>query len=144
MIRALLHILLPIITAVIINVIIYTQGWNNSQKDSETAKLLPPGYAIAIIWVFILGLLGYTHYLVYRSYVSFFIVGVILYCLAYPFLTNGLQANRGDFYNIIALILAIMVSIFVFMKNKKAVIYTIPFLIWAAYVGTVTLIKYNK
>jgi tryptophan-rich sensory protein len=142
--KALPHILLPIIAAVIINVIIYTQKWNDRpqpQPDKNVSKLLPPGYAIAIIWIFILGLLGFTHYLLYPSNISYFIVAIILYCLAYPFLTAGLDASKSGIYNIIAFVLAIALTTSVYMqkKSKDPTVFTLPFLIWTGYVAGITL-----
>ena len=78
-----IHILVPIILAIVLNFYIYTQGWNN---DNEKNSKLPPGYIIGSIWIIILGLLGYIHFLLYPSVYSWFIVLTILYCLSYPFL----------------------------------------------------------
>ena len=144
----LFHILLPILAAVIINIIIYTQGWSSQSPQSKPSDkatgLLPPGYAIAIIWIFILGLLGLVHYLTYPSFVSGYVALVIIYCLAYPFLTNGLREENAATYNILAFITAVFLSIIVFMQNKKATIYTLPYLIWTSYVASVTFIKLNS
>jgi tryptophan-rich sensory protein len=140
--KAILHVMLPILAAVIINIVIYTQGWNNN--NNEPSKYLPPGYAIAIIWIFILGLLGFTNYLVWPSTASLIIIIAIIYCLAYPFLTAGLQEDKGDTYNILAFIIAITVSMIVFMHKKTAVLYTLPFFIWTMYVSIITLLKYQE
>ena len=143
--KSLLHIFMPILAAIIINIVIYAKGWNkNKEENRELTKLLPPGYVIAILWIFILGLLGYVHYLTFPSYVSIFVLIVIIYCLSYPFLTSGLQENKGDIYNILAFAMAIIVSIIVFLYNKKAAIYTIPFFIWTSYVSIITFLKYSK
>jgi tryptophan-rich sensory protein len=143
--KVLLHTLLPILAAIIINIVIYTQGWNNNGgENKEISKLLPPGYIIAIVWIIILGLLGYVHYLTFPSYISVFILIVIIYCLSYPFLTAGLKEDKGDIYNILAFAMAIIVSIIIWLYNKKVVLYTLPFLIWTTYVAVVTLVKYSK
>jgi tryptophan-rich sensory protein len=143
--KALPHILLPILAAGIVNAVIYTQKWNDKPMDKETSKLLPPGYAIAIIWIFILGLLGYIHYLVYPSNVSYFIMAVILYCLAYPFLTAGLDAERSGIYNIIAFVLAFAVTTSVYLQKnaKNPTVFTLPFLIWTGYVAGITIKQFN-
>lgn len=132
----LFHILIPIILAIIINFYIYTQGWNNNNKNT---KGLPPGYVIGAIWIVILGLLGYIHFLLYPSIESWFIVFTIIYCLSYPFLTSGLKETNNTIYNIIALILAIIVFIGVFYKNKLMSLLVIPFLLWTLYVNIILL-----
>tara|TARA_B110000003_G_C16628906_1_gene525899 strand:+ start:1891 stop:2289 length:399 start_codon:yes stop_codon:yes gene_type:complete len=123
-----IHIIIPIILAIILNYYIYTQKWNNNDPNPK----LPPGYIIGSIWIIILGLLGYIHFLLYPSIQSWIIVITILYCLAYPFLTSGLQ---NTIYNLISLFLAIIVFISVYYKNKLQIIYVIPFLLWTSYVN---------
>lgn len=126
------HILVPIILAIVLNFYIYTQGWNN---DNEKNSKLPPGYIIGSIWIIILGLLGYIHFLLYPSVYSWFIVLTILYCLSYPFLTSGLQDTDNNYFNLIALLLAIIVTIIMYYKSN--IIYSIPFLLWTFYVNIV-------
>ena len=136
--KVLLHIFIPIILACVINFYIYTMGWNN---NNEKSKWLPPGYIIGIVWIIILGLLGYIHFLMYPSIQSWIIVFAISYCLAYPFLTSGLKNTNSTVFNVIALVLAIIVFISVFYKNKLTSLLTIPFLLWTLYVN---IILFNK
>tara|TARA_B110001450_G_scaffold227518_1_gene226936 strand:- start:82 stop:489 length:408 start_codon:yes stop_codon:yes gene_type:complete len=126
-----IHIIIPIILAIILNYYIYTQEWNNNDPNPK----LPPGYIIGSIWIIILGLLGYIHFLLYPSIQSWIIVITILYCLAYPFLTSRLQNTNNAIYNLISLFLAIVVFISVYYKNKSQIIYVIPFLLWTSYVN---------
>ena len=132
--KVLLHIFIPIILACVINFYIYTMGWNNNNNNTEG---LPPGYVIGTIWIVILGLLGYIHFLMYPSIQSWIIVFAISYCLAYPFLTSGLKDTNSKIYNIIALIIAIIVFISVFYKNKLTSLLSFPFLVWTLYVNIV-------
>ena len=135
------HVIVPVVAAILINGLIYALGWNREQNDkSASGKYLPPGYVIGIVWIIILGLLGYTHYLTYPSYASYIIVMAVLYCLAYPFLTSGLRAENADIYNLLSLMIAIVVIVSVGMKEINAIGYTIPFLIWTTYVNIATRI----
>lgn len=127
-----IHILVPIILAIILNFYIYTQKWNN---DNEKNSKLPPGYIIGSIWIIILGLLGYIHFLLYPSVYSWFIILTILYCLSYPFLTKKIHHIDNNNFNLIALILAIIVTIIMYYKSN--IIYAIPFLLWTFYVNIV-------
>ena len=140
------HILIPIILATIINIIIYKNGWNMKSKKGYTKKVLPPGYIIAIVWTVILGLLGYLHYLIWilnnkkSSLASISIILFVLFCLAYPFLTSGLDPSKGFILNLLTLIFAIILAIIVYnsTKNIKYIIYLIPLLLWSIYVNYVT------
>lgn len=141
---AIVHILLPIVAAITINAIIYSNGWNddNAKKNAnqEMSKYLPPGYIIAVVWIFILGLLGYAHYRVYPSKESMIITLAIIYCLAYPFLTSGLQQSKAAIYNVLSFFIALIVLVSIYYKKRSAVIYTVPFLLWTLYVSSVTVL----
>ena len=146
------HILTPIILATIINIIIYSVGWNMDKKNKEKYKLLPPGYVIAIVWTIILGLLGYLHYLIWNlnnqkfSLASISIILFILFCLAYPFLTNGMNINKGLLLNLITLVLAFILAIIVLYETNNIfyLIYLIPLIIWAFYVNLVFVLECSK
>lgn len=135
-----IHILVPIFGAVLINILIYALGWNRENREQSNGnKLLPPGYVIAIVWILILGLLGYTHYLVYPSVASWIIVAAVIYCLAYPFLTAGLSKHM-KVLNALSFFIALAVTISTFLQNNYSALFTLPFLIWTAYVTIVTVI----
>jgi tryptophan-rich sensory protein len=138
--KAIVHILLPIVAAIIINAIIYSEKMSRQNKNNKLSKYLPPGYVIAVVWMIILGLLGYVHYLVYPSQQSVIIVMAILFCLAYPFLTNGLQQSKAGVYNVLSFIIALVVFISVYSKRKNAVYYVLPFLLWTFYVASITVL----
>jgi tryptophan-rich sensory protein len=138
--KAIVHIFLPIIAAIIINVIIYTSDWNNQKpQDQQMSRYLPPGYIIAVVWIIILGLLGYTHYLVYPGKESVIIILAILYCLSYPFLTSGLQQDKAPVYNVLSFVIAVFVLFSVYLKQKRATLYIMPLLLWTLYVSIITV-----
>lgn len=141
--RSVIHTLVPIVIASLLNAFIYLNGWNDSsrkqQDTSKEIKLLPPGYAIAIIWVIILGLLGYTHSIVYPSLASWMIVCAVIYCLAYPFLTNGLQSENAKLLNLLSFIIAVLVITLVGQHSRDwTIIYIVPFVLWTLYVNVIT------
>lgn len=140
--RALIHTLVPIVVATLLNLYIYTNRWNDTSRKQENSKdtnMLPPGYAIAIIWVIILGLLGYTHSITYPSVASYIIVCAIIYCLAYPFLTNGLQGDNAKLLNFLSFVIALVVLISVGIQcRNKTIIFTLPFVLWTLYVNIFT------
>lgn len=134
--KYLFHIFIPIIIAIIVNSIIYSSGVNiDSNKDN--IKMLPPGYVIAIIWIIILGLLGYANYLVRNSFASFIIIIAIVYCLLYPFLTNKYKKLNisNKTFDSLALAIAILVCFMCYLQDSKTIYYTLPFVIWTLYVN---------
>jgi len=134
------HVIIPVITSIIINGIIYSQGWKkNSQKNIKN-PLIPPGYIIGFIWIFIFTLLGYAHYLLYKlkegfSLASISIILLFIFCMAYPFLTSGFKEKKGLILNLITLILAFIVSLIVIVQSINIFLYFIPLLLWASYVN---------
>ena len=131
-----LNILVPVVAALLVNAIIYALGWNKRVDGKEEVKHLPPGWAVGLIWVVILGLLGYLRFVLRESWIgSITIVVVILYCLAYPFYTSGLKQDIGRLMNVIALILAAVAAMVVAAINVWAVPYVLPLLIWSSYVN---------
>ena len=147
------NIFIPILLAIILNIIIFTYGWNkiykkNKKNEFKKNNLLPPGPIVGIIWIILLGLLGYVNYSLItmknRSLLTYltsgFLILFIFFCLAYPFLTNGLQEKKVFFFNGMTLILAIILFIMVYIQNKYASYYLIPLLLWALYVN---IIQFN-
>jgi tryptophan-rich sensory protein len=145
------HILVPVLAAIIMNGVIYTFGMNKYSDETEKSKInpyIPPGYVIGTIWVIILGLLGYLHYLIYKKYesitfTSLLIVFVILFCISYPLIT-GLRVKSGLLLNLITLILAFILALFVITESKYMFIYLIPLLVWASYVNIAFTIQCSE
>lgn len=133
------HILIPVIAAIIMNGIIYTFGINKAMMSEKQNPYIPPGYIIGIIWVIILGLLGYVHYLLYEKYnsitfSSLLIIFVILFCISYPLIT-GLKAKSGLLLNLLTLILAFSTGLLIICQSKYIFMYLIPLIVWASYVN---------
>ncbi len=140
--QALYHIITPIILALLVNGIIFTFKFN----DTKPRKYLPPGYIIGTIWMIIFGLLGYVHYLIYKennnkiTFTSLYIIFIIIYCLAYPFIT-GLKFKTGLLLNLFALILSFILGIVIIMQSKYIFIFVLPLILWASYVNIIDVIE---
>lgn len=122
------YIFIPIILAAILNVIIFTKRWNTIQR-----KYLPPGWVIGIIWSIILGILGYLLFISKQNKVTYFaIAGLILFILAYPFITNKFVENT-KLLDTITLILSVLVATLLFFQ-KGMILYMVPLLTWVIFV----------
>jgi len=140
------NILIPIIAAITMNGIIYTFGLN--KQSMKTNPLIPPGYVIGTIWIIILGLLGYVHYLIYKlnnkiTFTSLFIIFIILFCISYPIIT-GLKEKSGLLLNLITLILSFILGLLVIIQSKYIFIYIIPFILWSIYVNAAFVIQCSE
>lgn len=78
--------------AVITNVIVFANGWNTGPNEARPS-LAPPGYVIGIIWTVLFACMGAARFLVRSTRLAHWIVGLIAFCLAYPFYTSGLESN---------------------------------------------------
>lgn len=130
------HIFFPIILALLMNYVIFTNHWNKMSKIND---YLPPGPIIGLIWTIIFGLLGYAHFILYSNkkwFASKSIILLLLFCICYPLFTSGLSNLKiGNVLNSLTLILSFVVSIIVFDASTKAFKYMIPLLVWASYVN---------
>jgi tryptophan-rich sensory protein len=144
------NIFIPVILAIIINSISFGLGWTKKSKDNKMNPLLPPGYVIGIVWIIILGLIGYVHYEIFKlhnnhiTFTSLYVVFFILFCLAYPFLTLGYKEKIGLLLNLITLILAFILSLLIIIQSKYIFIFLIPLLLWVTYVNFVFVIECSK
>ena len=130
------HILIPVL---------FAAGVNGFYGKSTSKKMsyLPPGYIIGMIWTFLLALLGYVHFLLYRlnnqsNYGSVSVVLFILFSLTYPVI-NAQSEIYGYMMNLVSLILSFTVGIIVMMYSKHTFLYMIPLLVWVSYVNLIVL-----
>jgi len=56
-----IHILTPVVAALLMNGIIFSQKWNIS-KGLPKNPYIPGGGIVGAIWMIIFALLGYVHY----------------------------------------------------------------------------------
>jgi len=139
------NILVPVVAASLMNAVIFTKRWNNYRGKSIKfySPYLPSGSVIAIIWTILFALLGYMHYLLMKqhdgrpSFASIAIILLILFCIMYPILTNGLRQRWASLLNLLTLIFSGIVGFLVYRENQGASVYTLPLLAWATYVNLV-------
>jgi len=151
--KAILYVLTPVVLAIIVNAIIYIKGWQSSNEATNATTnnrnpLLPPGPIIGTIWIIIFAFLGYASYIANQTRqttTSIFITIIIIWCLAYPFLTNGLNQSPGRILNTITLILAAILSIVSTASQMPQITYLlIPLFTWASYVNIADAIACSK
>lgn len=131
-----IHILIPVIIALILNYIISIKNWDNKYKTKR--GLLPKGYYVGIIWIIIFIFLGNAHYILYKkskvSVASIFLIMVLIYCISYPIVTQ-LDQKKGKIMNTISLILSSILMLVVYNESIEAFYYTIPLFIWTSFVN---------
>ena len=128
-----LHLLIPVAIALILNYVIFVKKWDNNKNS-----LLPSAPYIGLIWLGILVSLGQAHYLLYKksniTFASVYLIGVILYCVSYPIITQ-LDKKKGSVMNIIAMIITSILLLVVYEESSEAFIYVLPLFIWISFVN---------
>jgi len=139
-----IHILTPILAALVMNGIIFSQGWKIA-KYKNPNPYIPPGGIVGLIWITLFGLLGYVHYRLYSenknrsTAASIAIVLFILYSLAYPIITTfSSNPNAFSVLNLGALLFAAATTGLVYQENVALVPYMAPLMVWTSYVNLVT------
>jgi tryptophan-rich sensory protein len=140
---AILFVSIPVILAIITNGLLAINKDTVLSKEQKVQNpYLPPGWIVGTVWVILFGLLGYTAYLMKEyPYIVAFICIVIIYCLAYPVLTdlnatsdNARSLNRGAF-----ILATILVIITYYQNQPSAIAFTIPLWLWTAYVNSIEI-----
>jgi hypothetical protein len=117
-----------------LNAVVFSLGWNSSSNGIKKNPYLPPGYIIGSVWVVILGVLGALYY----HTRSVAVVGLIVFCLLYPFLTAGLRMNTlSAVLNLVTLVFAFVVTIII---PRVYIMYMVPILVWTGYVNVTQLL----
>ena len=108
-------------------------------------KLLPPGWAIGLVWVAIFALLGWSHWLLVangNTDVSWILVGILAICLAYPFYTMGFDMRYVQYADLASLIVIFSGAIGIATANNvPAFLCIVPLLVWLSYVNIVDAIR---
>ena len=144
--QPLFHISIPIILAIIMNGIIYSTNIRMTPSSwiKKSVIPLPPGYAIGALWIFLLGLLGYVHYLLYKinnklSFACYFLELFILFCLSYSIVTL-FKENISRLMNFISLLYGFILSLIVIHISLPIFWYLLPLLLWLSYVNLFTIL----
>ncbi len=156
-------ILLFVLVCLFVNVYMYVIGRYGYGKRGMYSRnrYLPPGFLIGFVWIGVFAALGYSYYLAYTgdpakdpttgnilnpkkwNRACYLIVVVSAYCLAYPVITMFVPEKYVPLLNLIALFMAAALSIVVISECLAAFWYTLPLLVWCAYVNFADIMQYG-
>ncbi|MES2907211.1 MAG: tryptophan-rich sensory protein [Pseudomonadota bacterium] len=133
------NIFLPVLATLIVNAIIFTQGWDQRPKPLlDSLWFAPPGWAIGIIWIFLYGLYGLSRWTAATATEdankrAWAIVALMLWGLSYPWLSQKFDLTWGAYMNVASLLLTLMVAAFIWPVSKKAVYWLLPSMLWESF-----------
>jgi len=137
-----LSILIPVILLISIN---FYMKYNNILLEDGGSSVIPGEsreYIILSIWAILIGFLGYSFYLM-RNNISCvaIIIIIIIYTLAYPFITLGKNRIQIESLNIIYILITYIIFLLVLSENSNASVYILPLLLWITYIFIVSNIS---
>jgi tryptophan-rich sensory protein len=137
------QILIFAAAAVVFNILWFVFQWyrKSGAMEYKRNKLIPPGWFIAIVWVVLFGLLGYSHWLVRdanegkASLASIAIIVVGVWCLLYPIFVYLVGYKYVRLVNLLSLIVVFTLGLIIITESEKAFYWTIPLIFWNAYIN---------
>lgn len=136
-----LSILIPVILLISIN---FYMKYNNILLEGGSSSVIPGEsreYIILSIWTILIGFLGYSCYLMRNNISCVAIIIIIIYTLAYPFITLGKNRIQIEFLNIIYILITYIIFLLVLSENSNASVYILPLLLWITYIFIVSNIS---
>jgi tryptophan-rich sensory protein len=127
----------------------------NLWRSYQINPFLPPGIFIGVVWVVIFGIFGYIEYLLLdrnqgkASTASISVIILAIFCLLYPFLSNGSEKN-ARILNILSLFLTFVVGILIIGQcyenevNLEPFFWLLPLLAWTSYVNLADSLFINR
>jgi len=129
-----LSILIPVVLLISIN---FYMKYNNILLETDYSSDIPREsrkYIILGIWTILIGLLGYSYYLMRNNISSVAIIIIIIYTLSYPFITLGKNHMEIESLNIIYILITYIIFLLVLSENSYASLYILPLLLWIIYI----------
>lgn len=136
-----LSILIPVILLISIN---FYMKYNNILLEDGGSSVIPGEsreYIILSIWAILIGFLGYSFYLMRNNISCVAIIIIIIYTLAYPFITLGKNRIQIESLNIIYILITYIIFLLVLSENSNASVYILPLLLWITYIFIVSNIS---
>ena len=129
-----LSILIPVILLISIN---FYMKYNNILLEDGGSSVIPGEsreYIILSIWAILIGFLGYSCYLMRNNISCVAIIIIIIYTLAYPFITLGKNRIQIESLNIIYILITYIIFLLVLSENSNVSVYILPLLLWITYI----------
>jgi len=133
-----ISVVAPLAAAVLVNAIIQAAGWTADDPAYAAVSFNPPGWLVAAIWFVIYPMWGAARWFAYQSGLSgrrasYWVAALMLWGLAYPFITAGSNTGISAGANVVSLGLALAVAAKLRPVSKRAFRYLLASLVWIAF-----------
>ena len=129
--------------AVVLNGILYAFGLAGGDDAVARLSWAPPGWAIGAIWTLLFVLYAVAHWLLRQRgdsgrRAARWVLAIVLWDLAYPFLTLGFDLVLGAWLNVVTLVLTILLLWRVWRDFRRAFGWLLPSLAWVSFATVLT------
>ena len=139
------NVAVSLIVVLVTNGLIFGLGWDASSPKSASSLSDPPGWFIGVVWTVLFALMGAARWRILTSggekavLHSRLVVGLIGFCLIYPFYTMGLRSMViGLIGNVATAILAVWIIAQIKASSRSAAVLVSPVVGWLAFATFLT------
>jgi tryptophan-rich sensory protein len=129
--------------AIALNGIIFAFGFADGDDAVARLSWTPPGWFIGAIWVLLFVFYAVAHWMLQQrgdggKRAARWVLAIVLWDLAYPFLTLGFDLTLGAWLNVVTLVLTILLLWRVRRDSRLAVAWLLPSLAWVSFATVLT------
>ena len=145
--KSLPYILLPLAAVLMANAIVFGLHWD---EDGAAGPLLlnPPGWFVGGVWVGLIVLMGLAIWRIHQVpspkavTIGRLIIGLIAFCLSYPFYTMGLKNETiGLIGNIASFLFAAYIIARAWPLSRPCAWLLFPILPWLVYASAIIRVR---
>jgi len=128
----------PVLAVLAINALIFAAGWSENDAAYDAVSFNPTGWLVGAIWLVIYPMWGAARWYAYQTGLagrraSFWILGLMLWGLLYPFITSGSNTFVSVACNVISLGLVLAAALRAHAVSKRAFWLIAPSIAWIGF-----------
>jgi len=128
----------PLLAAVVANLLIYLSGWTQEDQAYDAVAFSPPGWVVGVIWMVIFPMWGHARWKAHQAgpdgrRESWWPVALIFWALAYPVAVVFLDTLGSAWANVASLAFAAVVFWRLSTASKPAAWWIVPSLAWLTF-----------
>ena len=129
------NILIPVALCLALNGLIFSVGWGQQDNGMADVWFAPPGWFVGAVWTVLYVFYGISRWHAARAgkHEAHLVTALIIWGLAYPFLTGGFEAVPGAVLNVVSLALTMFVILRIHAQARRAALWLLPSALWESF-----------
>ena len=140
------NVAVSLFVVLVTNGLIFGLGWDTSSPKTAPSLYDPPGWFIGVVWTVLFALMGAARWRILKSggknaaFHARLVVGLIVFCLIYPFYTLGLRSILiGLIGNVATAIFAAWIIAQIKTSSRTAAVFVSPVVAWLSFATFLTV-----